>query len=780
VKNILYALLCICIFLNSAKAQSVHQPELGCTYKLTGKILYLNSNEPIDGAIISIDEINTIALTNELGEFEFDNVCAGKYTFHLDMFLCVHKDTFIVLKNTTEVVFKMEERVNDEIVIEGYRINNRPEISNTESLEKEDLSRVRGASLGESLKSIPGVTVLQTGPTIFKPVIQGMYGNRVLILNNGIRQEGQQWGNEHAPEVDPFIASKISVIKGAQSIRYGSDAIGGVVLLEPEALNTFRGTKAQLNLAGFSNNRAGVVSGIVEHGFSHMPGLAVRLQGTLRKGGNSRTPNYWLKNTGFQEMNFSATAAYQRTHWGIETFYSQFNTVLGIFAGSQIGSLTDLLIAINSNQPAVTSDFSYSIERPKQVVNHELWKNKAYYTFGKNRWTIQYARQFNKRQEYDSHKAYNPNLPDQAQLQFELTTQNVQSYLEHEMGRFRGVAGVSYINQKNTYEGRFFIPNFISNAIGMYITEAYTCSKKTKIEAGIRYDYKSLQSYYYENAILKTPHRTFQSPTASLGLSHELSKNYTLLSTVGTAFRPPNVSELYSNGVHQGAAAYEIGNPNLTSERSISGSLTLNYFFKKCFGYINAYGYYFNNYIYLKPVFPATLTIRGAFPTFEYTQVNATYGGFDIAFNDSLTKRIIYSTRFSLVSAYDRTQHDWLVYIPPTKWQNSVKYVFATKGKMVKPYISLDGIWVAHKNNTPINSDYKEPPPAYFLLQAEVGTYITIAKQDMLITLTGQNLLNTQYRDYLDRFRYYSDAVGRNIILRLQIPLDFTKNKKTI
>ena len=159
--------------------------------------------------------------------------------------------------------------------------------------------------------------------------------------------------------------------------------------------------------------------------------MAVRVQGTVRQAGNTLTPDYWLKNTGFKEVNFSLAAAYERERWGVETFYSQFNTELGIFAGSHIGNVTDLMNAINNKQPAVTSNFSYAIERPKQVVNHELWKNKAYYRFGKNRLVLEYARQFNKRQEYDSHKAYNPDLPDQPQLQFDLTTHNVQSYLEH-------------------------------------------------------------------------------------------------------------------------------------------------------------------------------------------------------------------------------------------------------------------------------------------------------------------------------------------------------------
>lgn len=775
-KKVLFALICVCVLNIGTQAQTMLQSN-DCKYKLNGIVLYSNSKDPVDGAMVFVEEINDYVLTNAQGEFELDSLCEDTYTLHVDMFMCAHKDTVVYVSNVGRIVIEVVQRAyTDEIIIEGYGSNNQPEISSKEILEKEELARLRGTSLGESLKSIPGVSALQTGPTIFKPVIQGMYGTRVLILNNGIRQEGQQWGNEHAPEVDPFIANKITVVKGAQSIRYGSDAIGGVVLLEPEALNTFRGTKAQVNLGAFSNNRAGVVSGIIEHGFAKIPGLAVRLQGTVRKGGNTKTPDYWLKNTGFQEANFSMAAAYQRSRWGIETFYSQFNTELGIFSGSHIGNLTDLINAINSGQPADSSGFSYSIGRPKQLVNHELWKSKVYYAFGQNRLVIEYARQYNKREEYDSHRAFNPNLPDQPQLQFELTTQNIQSYLEHKIGRLRGVAGVTYIGQANTYEGRYFIPNFKSHAIGFYITESYRTSLKTKFEAGLRYDYKTLQSYYYENNVLQSPYRTFQSPTFSVGMSNELGKHLNLQTTLGTAFRPPNVNELYSNGVHHGAAAYEIGNKDLKSEHSTNLSLTLNYVFKKCFGYVHAYGYYFSNYIYLKPVFPPTLTIRGAFPTFEYTQVNATYGGFDVAFNDSITKHIIFSTRLSLVSAYDRSQNDWLIYIPPTKWQNGIKYVFASKGKIIKPFISLDGVWVAHKSNTPANADYKAPPPAYFLLQAEIGTYLTVAKQDVLITLTGQNLLNTRYRDYLDRFRYYADAAGRNIILRLQIPLDFTKN----
>ncbi|MBC7451979.1 MAG: TonB-dependent receptor, partial [Cytophagales bacterium] len=665
-----------------------------------------------------------------------------------------------------------------EVVIEDVKQQNKPVISSKEEVSGEALARSRGTTLGESIKQLPGVSNLQTGPTIFKPVIQGMYGSRVLIMNNGVRQEGQQWGNEHAPEVDPFVANKVSVIKGAQSIRYGSDAIGGVVMLEPEALNTFRGTKATLNLVGFSNNRTGVSSGIIEHGFNKIPGLAVRLQGTARKGGNTRAPDYWINNTGFQELNFSSAAAYKRVRWGVEIFYSQFNTQIGIMSAAHSENEQDLINAFNRAKPAGPSEFSYVIARPMQHVNHDLLKASTYYRFGRSRVVLEYSRQYNIRKEYDARKAYNPYLGDAAQLQFNLTTHIAQGYLEHSIGKLKGVAGIIYINQFNTYNGRFYIPNFHSQAFGIYLTESFRISNKTKAEFGLRYDYKYLKSYFYENKVIVSPERVFQSPTASIGIEHEWNRHFTLQAVAGTAFRPPNVNELYSNGLHSGTGVFEKGNKNLTSERALNVAFTLQYVFKKWYGYVHTYGYYFDGYIYLKPLLQKTTVTSGVYPTAEYTQVNATYCGFDIALNDSISRKLIYSTRVSLVSGYDLTQNDWLIYIPTTKWQNGLKYLLPSVKTFVRPYISVDGILTARKQHVPDSSDFIPPPPGYFLLQAEIGTHVCIGRQDMLLTFTVQNMLNTSYRDYMDRFRYFADAAGRNFSMRLQIPMDFTKKQK--
>jgi iron complex outermembrane receptor protein len=168
----------------------------------------------------------------------------------------------------------------------------------------------RGQSLGEVLSRANGVTVLQTGSTIFKPVIHGLHSQRVLLINNGVRLESQQWGSDHAPEIDPFIAEKFTIIKGAGALKYGNDAIGGAVLIEPKALPKQAQTNAAFNTGYFSNNRQYVMSGMLESSPIKYPELSYRIQATYKKGSNARTPNYWLYNTGLQEINYSASAGY--------------------------------------------------------------------------------------------------------------------------------------------------------------------------------------------------------------------------------------------------------------------------------------------------------------------------------------------------------------------------------------------------------------------------------------------------------------------------------------
>ena len=654
-------------------------------------------------------------------------------------------------------------------------VGKKKEVAPTQSvveLSGKELDRSRGLSLGETLQKIPGVTVLQTGPSIFKPVIQGMYGQRVLIMNNGVRQEGQQWGSEHAPEVDPFIAGKLTVVKGASAVRYGSDAIGGVILIDSRPLRKKSGIGGEINLGAFSNNRAGVASGIIEYSPAKVAGLSARIQGTFRRGGNSKTPDYYLKNTGLEEYNFSYALGYSKRRAGIELFYSQFNTKIAILSPSHIGNLTDLKLAIASPVPLETSGFSYKIDRPYQQVSHELAKATAYWkTSGGDKISALYALQYNDRKEYDKHRPLNDSLAalNNPELELHITTHSANLVYEHHaIKNFTGSIGLSSSSQANIFKGRYFIPNFKSYAVGIFFIEQWQ-KNKWMAELGIRYDYKWLQAYYYKNSVYQDPDYLFKNASGSIGLAYQVTEKLKLKANAGTAFRPPHVSELFSKGLHHGAASVEIGDEKLKPEQAYNFSLSAQVQSKRLSAGASAYYTYIDKYIYLAPVFPATLTIRGAFPTFKYKQVNATFAGIDIWLTDSLTKHFSVSSRASVVYAYNNTTNERLILTPPTRVENGVTYRFDLGKRIVQPYLGISNLIVLRKQNLPDSSDYAAAPSGYTLFNAQAGFYFKVGKQSMELNFSCSNVLNERYRDYLDRFRYYADAVGRNYVLRIKL-----------
>ena len=282
------------------------QNEKDCVYTLRGKVIDKHNKEVLPYATIVIKNTKFAANTDSLGVFNFNNLCAGHYTLissHLD---CENVQMEVNLYENTEIDILQEHHAKElqQLVIAAQRTPAQQSL-NMSTLDIREMAISSGKPLGEMLKGITGVNSLQTGSSISKPIIHGLHSNRIIIMNNGVRQEGQQWGSEHGPEIDPFVADKISVIKGAAGVRYGPDALAGVVLIEPNALRDSAGYDAILHLVGASNGLQGTTSGIFNGNIKQLNGLNFRLQGTLKQAGNSNTPDYYLKNTGFTEKNFS-------------------------------------------------------------------------------------------------------------------------------------------------------------------------------------------------------------------------------------------------------------------------------------------------------------------------------------------------------------------------------------------------------------------------------------------------------------------------------------------
>lgn len=746
-----------------------------CACFVKGIVRDKHTGQPVVGATVQILGQNKGVFTDESGRYELRDLCPGSYTMECRIVGYSAFQHKLDLTAGHEENFNLEEQEVhlQDVEITAHR-SDAPSSQPLTTITGSDLEKTRGQNLGESLKGVTGVTTLQTGSSITKPVIHGMHSNRILIMNNGVRQEGQQWGSEHAPEIDPFIATRLSVVKGAAGVRYGSDAIGGVILVEPEELPYNKQLSGELNAVGFSNGRQGVGSGTLQGSVKGFKGFAWRVQGTIKRGGNIRTPRYFLDNTGISEKNFSLGAGYRNKGFGIDVFYSRFATQIGIFSGSHIGSVTDLLNVIKNGEPLVKSGFSYQIARPNQNVTHELIKAETHYHFKNGsgiQWT--FARQLNDRNEYDLHRPRNDSIAalNRPELTFKLSTLTNDVVWDHKpiAGKLAGQVGVSTLYQYNLMDGRPLIPNFNQFNVGLFWMERFV-TKQWELEAGIRYDYRTLKTYRIVNREKIADDFQFANFSGTVGATRNFSERFSARLNAGTAWRAPNVSELFSDGVHHGAAAYEKGDATLQSEKAINTTASLKYEDAKWSAEIGAYYNYIADYIYLKPQPEPILTIRGAFPYFKYTQTDASFTGIDLSASWQFAKHTTIASKLSYLSVYDRRNESYLVMIPPNRLDNELKYELpGTDEKRHNTFVSIGSLLVARQKRVPANSDFLAPPKGYAMWNLQAGTTLRLSeKQELEIGISIQNVFNTAYRDYLNRFRYYADDMGRNASLRLK------------
>lgn len=753
-----------------------------CNLTLSGDVSDFDNSEHLEFTSIYIVELDRGVLSDDHGKFTFFKICSGTYHLKVSHLGCPDTLIKIELDQNKKIKIRIPHMLKE---LEGVEVNEHFEKIHTQTLSQlsnSELEQSKGKSLGEALKNINGISTINSGSNISKPIIHGMQGYRIMILNNGVRQEGQNWGNEHAPEIDPFIGQQISVLKGASAVRYGSDALGGVILISPKELPDSGKIQSEFNFVGFNNGKQGIVSGILEGSLIKIKGLGWRIQGTLKKGGNQFTPTYYLKNSGLEEKNFSYALGYHKKKFGIEFFYSQFNSKIGIFSGAHIGNLTDLQNAFLQGKPADSlAQFSYELQRPMQDIAHELIKvNTHIHTGIRSTFRMQYSWQYNIRKEFDKDKALNDSLAalNKPDLDYRLTTQHAELIWEHfTIKSFRGNFGIQYMNQKNVYLGRYLVPNFIHNTWGIFGIERYV-KAHYELELGVRYDDRKLESFYFKNSILQNPNIRFQNWSGNIGYVYKPDTISKILINLASSWRGPAVNELYSDGLHHGVGAIERGNENLQPERcqSLIASYLFNHSRIATFE-ISGYTNYFQNYIYQQPGKLPELTIKGAFPVFNFTQTDALLYGVDIQVKKSTIYRFEFENKLSLIRGIDLVNSDFLIWMPSDRNQLKISYQFPETKLLKKSTFSVSWNHVNKQWRVPLKMDFAKPPPAYDLLGFDISTSMYFNKQKVLFGLAVTNALNKIYRDYLDRFRYYSDALGRNIQLRIKIPLEIRNQK---
>mgnify|MGYP006182186835 CR=1 FL=1 len=744
-----------------------------CNYTFFGLVKDSQTKVLLPGTYIKLVEKKMQSVTDNEGHFHFENLCAGNYTLEIS-FLGYEKITRkITINKNLELSFSLspDKSALNEVVITDKKIIETP--TQTRSvLTGVNLELTKGASLGEALKKIPGLTSLQTGPSISKPAIHGMHSNRVLIYNAGVRQEGQQWGAEHAPEIDPLIADQIIVLKGASAVAYGSDAIAGVILVEPKPLQYKSEFNGEVNLIGGTNNGQALFNTRLENSPKNS-NWSWRAYVTSQIAGNAKTPNYYLANTGYQQFNGAVMVGYQKDKLGLEIYASNFNTKIGVFKGAQIGSTTDLQNAIDGIRPLPAASFGYEIDRPYQQVSHSIFKLKAFKLVDLGKLEFQYSFQQNNREEYDQIRA---STNKSYQLRFELSTHNLDFHLDHNLAKnIKGKVGYNAIFQQNFYDGRFLVPFFNSLANGVYVTEKYV-NNKFEIEAGLRYDYKYMIARLRENPTVSSspeirPEFNFSQFSASLGGNYQIGNAVLANFTIGKGWRPPSINELFSFGTHQGSGTFEIGDRTLKEESALNFATGIKKDQGKFTFDVNAYLNLIDNYIYLKPGTELILTSRGAYPTFNYKQVDARFSGVDFSAGTQIASGLQVQAKYAMVRAIDRATNTFLEFIPADQFGANILWNIERLGKFHNSVIDFGFSHTNRQNRVLQTQDYAATPPAYTLFSADLSTKITLFKKEIGFSLTAQNLTNLAYRNYLNRFRYFADEQGRNFIFRTKIPI---------
>lgn len=770
---------------------------------LRGTIANQN-NVLLEGSHVHIGD-NTFA-TKKGGTYLINKLKAGSTKIFVSYVGYIPIDTTVTIVGNQVLNFVLRPNT---MSLHQVLINQKNNKQNQSVLEQKiktaTIERYGNESLGDVLKEVAGVSSLKTGSTVVKPIINGLFGSRVPIINNNVRMQDQEWGTEHAPNFDINAAGKITVIKGASGLQYGGDAIGGLVIIEPifASKDTLFG-KTLINAA--TNGRGGSISSSLHQG--NVLGWSWNTVGTLKYMGDRHAPDYILSNTGNREANFTGDMRFTKKNYNFSAMYSYYSATIGILAASHLGNITDLYYSIENNQPGVIRDFTYSIGNPKQNVQHHLAKLNYLYHFDEtSSIAAQYSFQFNKRLEFDVRRE---NFNNIAALDLDLSTHNFAvDYKKawHDWNFKSGTNAAYQINYANAASTGILplIPNYNKIDFGVYTVAGLNYTSNLVFDAGLRYDYSAIDAskFYIKsrwiergydvlfpefevrevgNKILTNPVFTYHNASASMGFHKTFDNNLEWYFNTSLASRNPNPSELFSDGLHHSNGSIELGDLVLNREQSFKISTSFTKQWNSFYIEVNPYLNYINGYMFLTPT-GVEKTIRGAFSVWEYQQTNARLLGLDMQSLWKISPAFQLKSLFSYINGDDLCNNEPLIDMPPMQLINSIQYakkewhelllelkadvIFAQKAFPDNNFMIT--ILDDDSNPSEVLLDVSTPPPGYQLLNfySEMS-FNTFHKAKTTIAFSVQNLFNINYRDYLNRQRFFADEMGRNFQIQIK------------
>ncbi len=772
--------------------------------QLTGKITDVKSGQPLAGASVYFSDIKSGSVSNDQGQYKIQNLPPGRYLVEVSFLGYTSIIDHVELRGDVKRDFTLNPSVveNEAVTVTGVSTATsvRKSPVPVDILKRQDLLKTSSTNLIDALSRTPGVSQISTGPAISKPTIRGLGYNRLVVVNDGMRQEGQQWGDEHGIEIDEYSVNKVEVLKGPASIMYGSDALAGVINIltnVPVAEGTIKGnilSNYQTNngMLGLNANLAGNINGFNWNIYgSH-------------KSAYDYTNKYdgRVFNSKFNERNFGGYVGLNKS-WGYShILVSNFDQVLGLTEGDRdsiTGAFTKLVNVGGTEKEVIAGgdDFkSRNLFVPKQHIQHFKISTDNSFRAGNGRLTLNLGFQRNQRQEFG-----NVLEPDEKSLYFDLKTinYNLQYHFPQNNSNWETTIGVNGMQQNNTNKGvEVLIPAYDLFDIGGFVYSKKSFDKLT-VSGGLRVDNRTLHSKeLQEGGDIKFQKFTkqFSNLSGSAGFSYETSKTVTLKLNLARGFRAPSIPELASNGAHEGTNRYEYGERDLKSETSLQADAGVDINTEHVSFSANIFYNSIKNFIYYRKLSSvngsdSVITIDGHDNlAFRFDQNNAKLYGAEFNLDihphplDWLHIENTFSyVRGTLSEAQDGSNN--LPFIPARRLVSELRGDFSKRGKLFRnAYVMIEADNTFAQNHPFTGYNTETNTPGYTLFNAGIGADISKKSKTLFsVYLAAKNITDVAYQSNLSRLKYTAENpvtgrigvfnMGRNFSVKVNIPLSF-------
>ncbi len=774
-------------------------------YELKGNVVD-EKDRPLPGASVFLYPVKEGTITGANGFFVIDNLSKGQYIIKISFIGHAPLiDTLMINGDKTyNARLEMTSLSLQEVVVTDHYTETRKkeEPLNIEIVNDDYLKQNLGGSLMNSLERLPGVTTIDIGSGQSKPVIRGLGFNRVVVVENGIKHEAQQWGADHGLEVDQYAIDNIIVIKGPASLMYGSDAIGGVIEMKNRKLpdkNSFGGT---IDLSGKSNND---FLGTSISLFGRKKWFFASARATLIGYGDYRVPTdsvdiysyraalykKQLRNTAGREQNLHLSFGIIKEQFQSKFNVSSVNNKGGFFANAHGLEPRNVDTGLHDKS-------NRDIQYPYQTVDHIKVTNTSSYRWEKLKLVFDLGFQHNFRQEwspYVEHGYMPATFPDtlgfnpDLERQFEkyVYSGNVK-FLYPFSGKTQFSFGINSEYQDNQIDGRgFIIPAFSQYILGGFVFVKHDFSDKSLVQAGIRYDngniVTSLYDDWFPSPVDKNGetsmqylqrsgniNRGFSNLTWSAGYNYNPGK-WSYKANMGKSFRMPIAKELSANGVNYHRFSYEVGNAELSPEISYQLDAGIEYNSKKFAIGTTPFLNYFTNYIYLNPSSEHDRLYGNGNQVFYYTQSNVLRYGTELHAHYELFQ----SLQIGIIGEYVYSEQMsgekkgfTLPFSPPPSGIFNIKYHKQKIEIIENAYMSIDYRITATQNNI---VPPEKTTDGYQIINLGLGGNIILKNQKLSITMQVQNLLNNKYFNHTSYYRLINvPEAGRNFIINVSIP----------